>query len=342
MHGYLFFNLTNFRLTKDSNILITGAAGFIASCMASYLNAKGYKNLILVDDFTREDKKRNFDTIEKLALVERDQLTTFLHQDQPIDLVIHFGAKTDTTEMDYAVHEKLNLLPSKVLWNYCTAKQIPLIYASSAATYGSGEQGYDDDHQKVHELQPLNPYGVSKNEFDKFVLDQSKQEQATPPHWYGLKFFNVYGPNEYHKGRMASVIFHAYYQIIEKGFLKLFRSHRPNVADGGQMRDFIYVKDILEVTYWLMNHLPESGLYNLGTGKAATFVDLANAVFNAMNQEATIEFIDTPIDIREKYQYFTEATMSKLIKAGYDAPFYSIEEGVNDYIENYLSTERYY
>ena len=249
-------------MTKDSNILITGAAGFIASCMASYLNAKGYNNLILVDDFTREDKKRNFDTIEKLALVERDQLTTFLHQDQPIDLVIHFGAKTDTTEMDYAVHEKLNLLPSKVLWNYCAAKQIPLIYASSAATYGSGEQGYDDDHQKVHELQPLNPYGVSKNEFDKFVLDQSKQEQATPPHWYGLKFFNVYGPNEYHKGRMASVIFHAYHQIIEKGFLKLFRSHRPDVADGGQMRDFIYVKDILEVTYWLMKHLPESGLYN--------------------------------------------------------------------------------
>ena len=329
-------------MNTNSTILITGAAGFIASCMASFLQQKGYKHLILVDDFSSSAKAHNFSSLEAPILVDRNILESFLQEDRHIDVVIHFGARTDTTEMDYAVHEKLNLLPSKVLWAYCTAKQIPLIYASSAATYGSGEQGYDDDHDKVHELQPLNPYGVSKNEFDKFVLDEIKEGRAMPPHWYGLKFFNVYGPNEYHKGRMASVIFHAYHQIMEKGFLKLFRSHRPDFADGGQMRDFIYVKDILEVTYWLMEHLPESGLYNLGTGKAATFVDLANAVFHAMNKEAKIEFIDTPIDIREKYQYFTEANMSKLIKAGYEAPFYSIDEGVKDYVENYLAKERYY
>ena len=302
LRGYIFFNLKNFLLTTDSNILITGAAGFIASCMASYLNAKGYKNLILVDDFTREDKKRNFDSLEKLALVERNQLTAYLQQDQPIDLVIHFGARTDTTEMDYSVHEQLNLIPSKILWTYCTEKQIPFIYASSAATYGSGQQGYDDDHEGIEKLEPLNPYGVSKNEFDKFVLLQIREVKSCPPNWYGLKFFNVYGPNEYHKGRMASVIFHAYHQIMEKGSLRLFRSHRPDFEDGGQMRDFIYVKDLLDVTFWLMNHLPENGLYNLGTGKAATFLELANSVFLSLDKEAHIEFIDTPIDIREKYQ----------------------------------------
>jgi len=248
--------------------------------------------------------------------------------------------------MDYSVHEKLNLLPSITLWNYCTAKQIPFIYASSAATYGSGEFGYNDQLEDPGILQPLNPYGISKNEFDKFVLKQSSSSDnnhsSKPPNWYGLKFFNVYGPNEYHKARMASVIFHAFHQIRQSGSLKLFRSHHPDYSDGGQMRDFIYVKDVIAVTYWLMTNLPESGIYNLGSGKAASFLQLANAVFHALNQEVNIEFIDTPIDIRDKYQYFTEADMHKLHEAGYQAPFYDIESGVADYVSNYLIPQSYY
>jgi ADP-L-glycero-D-manno-heptose 6-epimerase len=217
---------------------------------------------------------------------------------------------------------------------------LPLVYASSAATYGNGELGYDDRHDIVEQLKPLNPYGDSKNDFDRWVLKQEKQ----PFFWAGLKFFNVYGPNEYHKGRMASVIFHAFNQIRDAGKVKLFRSHRSDYADGGQLRDFIYVKDIVSICLFLMKQRPKSGIYNAGSGKARSFLDLANAVFKAMNLETQVEFIDTPADIRDKYQYFTEANMQKLVDVGYDQPFYKLEEGIGEYVKNYLAptqTETY-
>jgi ADP-L-glycero-D-manno-heptose 6-epimerase len=235
--------------------------------------------------------------------------------------------------MDYSIHEHLNLNYSKIMWEYCTKNNVPIIYASSAATYGNGEFGYDDNHEVIEKLVPLNPYGVSKNEFDKFAI----KETTTPPNWYGLKFFNVYGPNENHKGRMASVVYHAYHQIKKTGSLKLFRSHNPNYLDGEQMRDFIYVFDLVNVIFWLMKEKPSSGIYNLGSGKAETFLELGNAVFKALELEPKIDFIDTPEDIREKYQYFTEANMQKLIKSGYTDIFKNIEEGAIDYVKNYLS-----
>ncbi|HPK05637.1 MAG TPA: ADP-glyceromanno-heptose 6-epimerase, partial [Bacteroidales bacterium] len=226
----------------------------------------------------------------------------------------------------------LNLNYSKKLFSFCTKAGIPLIYASSAATYGLGEYGYSDDHSVIRDLKPLNPYGKSKNDFDIWVLEQKE----TPPFWAGMKFFNVYGPNEYHKGRMASVIFHAYNQMISQGQVKLFRSHNPDYADGGQLRDFIYVKDVVDVLVFLMQTKPDSGIYNLGTGVARSFYDLAKATFNAANIPEKIEFIDTPIDIRDKYQYFTQAEMSKLTQTGYTKSFYKLDDGIHDYVSNYL------
>jgi ADP-L-glycero-D-manno-heptose 6-epimerase len=244
------------------------------------------------------------------------------------------------------------------MWNACSEYGIPLIYASSAATYGDGKLGYDDDHALIANLQPLNPYGESKNDFDKWALKQEKQ----PPYWFGLKFFNVFGPNEYHKGRMASVVFHAFGQanmrnsevakwrngeISEKqknsdGVVRLFKSHKPEYKDGGQLRDFIYVKDVVDVLYFLMNQKEGSGIYNLGTGRARSFIDLANAVFSALNKPSHIEFIDTPLDIRDKYQYFTEAKMKKLRSLGYSRPFYSLEAAVEEYVQGYLRDGTYF
>jgi ADP-L-glycero-D-manno-heptose 6-epimerase len=239
------------------------------------------------------------------------------------------------------VHERLNVEYSQKIWDYCMVESIPLVYASSAATYGAGEFGYRDDHLLPFKLKPLNPYGVSKNEFDKWAI----RENSSPPFWAGLKFFNVYGPNEYHKGRMASVIWHSFLQIRKDGEVKLFKSHRPDYRDGQQLRDFIYVKDVLNVCYWIMEHyrLPglASGLYNLGTGKARSFEDLVKAVFAALDLPSVIKYINMPEDIRDKYQYFTEAEMEKLGAAGYNHSFYSLENGIGDYVKNYLSTNNY-
>jgi ADP-L-glycero-D-manno-heptose 6-epimerase len=249
------------------------------------------------------------------------------------------GARTDTTEFNYAIHEELNLEYSKDVWNYCCIHNVPLIYASSAATYGSGEQGYNDDHAIVSQLKPLNPYGVSKNEFDKWAL----QQKTTPHSWVGLKFFNVYGPNEAHKKRMASVIWHSFNQINNEGSVKLFKSYLPQFKDGEQLRDFIYVKDVVAVIEWMMEKMLEfnwpskqNGLFNLGTGKARSFIDLVNATFAGLDMEPNIEFIEMPLDIRDKYQYFTEANMQKLKSVGYSKEFYSLEQGVDDYVRNYL------
>lgn len=324
--------------TERTYTIVTGAAGFIGSCLVRRLNDSGVENIILVDDFSRTDKLPNLEGKKFSKQVHRDEFFDWIRQeDLRITACYHLGARTDTTEFDYTVHERLNLDYSKKIWNMCTEAEIPLVYASSAATYGDGSLGYSDAHDLPARLHPLNPYGVSKNEFDKWALAQDR----TPPHWYGLKFFNVYGPNEYHKGRMASVIFHAFNQIRERGFVNLFRSHRPDFRDGQQLRDFIHVSDVTTVCQWLMVNRPDSGLFNLGTGRARSFEDLARATFAGLDLEADIRYIDMPEDIRDKYQYFTEADMNKLRKAGYDLPFRSLEDGVNDYVRNYLARGTY-
>ena len=336
-----------FSSNKSACIIVTGAAGFIGSCMVQFLNEQGCENLILVDDFGVEKKRRNWESKKFVEIVERYNLFDWLFQHDPlISYVIHLGARTDTTEFDYAIHQKLNVEYSQQIWDYCVRKKVPLIYASSAATYGSGEKGYNDETDP-NLLDPLNPYGVSKNEFDKWALN----ENFHPPFWAGLKFFNVYGPNEYHKERMASVIFHSFNQIQKNGIVKLFKSHQPDFEDGKQLRDFVYVKDVVKVIVWLMETSQQptinpthllSGIYNLGTGNARTFEDLVKATFSGLDKKANIEFIDMPIDIRDKYQYFTEANMQKLKDAGYSDTFYSLENGVGDYVRNYLSKDRIY
>lgn len=326
-------------MDKKSTIVVTGAAGFIGSCLVQYLNYRGYSNLILVDDFTRADKVANYERKKFTEKIEREHFFEWLfHHNPRIDFFFHIGAKTDTTEFNYAVHQHLNVEYSKKVWQFCTVHNIPLVYASSAATYGGGEFGYDDNHQTIDSLHPLNPYGVSKNEFDKWVLHQEDR----PSFWVGLKFFNVYGPNEYHKGRMASVIFHAFNQIKKDGVVKLFKSHHPDYADGMQLRDFIYVKDVLNVCYWLMQHRPASGIYNLGTGIPRTFNDLVKATFGGLDMKPHIVYIDMPQDIRDTYQYFTRANMDKLRHVGYVHEFYSLERGVDDYVRNYLRHGKIY
>jgi ADP-L-glycero-D-manno-heptose 6-epimerase len=324
---------------KSPYLIVTGAAGFIGSCLVGKLNAAGKTNLILVDDFSREEKKVNYESKSFYQLMDRQEFPLWFEKNaSAVECVFHIGARTDTTEFNVAVFNELNLNYSKHIWEVCAKNQIPLIYASSAATYGLGEFGYKDNEANIHQLKPLNPYGESKNDFDKWAL----QQNIKPPHWYGLKFFNVYGPNEYHKGRMASVIFHAFHQIQVGGKVKLFRSHHPDYKDGGQLRDFVYVKDVVSVIQYLYTNQPASGIYNLGSGKARTFLDLAGATFTAMNKTPDIEFVDTPADIRDKYQYFTEADMSKLIQTGYREPFTSLEDGVTDYVQNYLINKKAY
>ncbi|MFM9908836.1 MAG: ADP-glyceromanno-heptose 6-epimerase [Chitinophagaceae bacterium] len=324
---------------RNKQIVVTGAAGFIGSCLVGFLNEKGFTDLILVDDFSRRDKEPNLEGKKFSHKIEREQFFEWLFTNKPsIEFVFHIGARTDTTEFNYAIHQHLNVEYSRKIWDFCTIQEIPLVYASSAATYGSGQYGYKDDHDLSHQLKPLNPYGVSKNEFDKWVLHQEDH----PPFWAGLKFFNVYGPNEYHKGRMASVIFHSFNQIEKGGLVKLFKSHRTDFKDGQQLRDFIYVKDILTVCVWLMEKKPESGIYNLGTGIARTFEDLVKSTFKGLDKNPSIEFIDMPEDLRDNYQYFTEADMKKLRKAGYLDTFFSLEQGIEDYVRNYLSKEKYY
>ena len=319
-------------------IIVTGAAGFISSCLVSALNELGHKDIVVVDDFSRSDKNLNLEGKSLVAKVPRMDFFAWAEDfKNEIDFIFHLGARTDTTEFDKSIFDELNVGYSKKMWKLCSENNIPLVYASSAATYGMGELGYADDHQVVKELKPLNPYGESKNEFDIWALEQ----EDAPPFWAGLKFFNVYGPNEYHKGRMASVIMHAFNQISSTDAMKLFASHNPDYKNGEQLRDFVYVKDVVSVCSYLMENKPESGLYNLGTGISRTFQDLALATFKAMGKTADISYIPTPEDIRDKYQYFTEAKMDKLIKSGYSKKFYTLEEGVEDYVKNYLTSKEY-
>ena len=320
-------------------IIETGAAGFIGSCLISSLNKEGYTDIVAVDDFSKVEKSGNLkDKVIREKIDRKKLFHWFINNSDEIGFVFHIGARTDTTEFNVKVFDELNFGYSKNLFILCSQYNIPIVYASSAATYGLGEYGYNDDHGIVDKLKPLNAYGDSKNNFDKWVLEQIE----TPPFWAGMKFFNVYGPNEYHKARMASVIFHAHRQIIENGSVKLFKSHKPEYKDGEQLRDFVYVKDVVKVLIFMMKQKPASGLYNLGTGKARSFNDLVKATFNALSCPVKIDYIDTPEDIREKYQYFTEANMQKLINAGYTDAFMSLEEGITDYVTNYLTHKLYY
>ncbi|MDD3280979.1 MAG: ADP-glyceromanno-heptose 6-epimerase [Bacteroidales bacterium] len=320
-------------------IVITGAAGFIGSCLIQKLHEEGYENIVAVDDFSKAEKMKNLENKPYIYKVKRTEFFFWLETNyQQVDFVIHIGARTDTTETNWDIFQELNVNYSQQIWENCVLYRLPLIYASSAATYGLGEQGYEDAHSLVEKLKPLNLYGISKNDFDKWVLKQEEE----PPFWAGLKFFNVYGPNEYHKSRMASVIFHAFHQINETGSVKLFRSHNENYKDGEQLRDFIYVKDLIEVITFLINRRPKSGIYNVGTGIARSFNDLAMSVFAAMGKNPGIDYIDTPMDIRDKYQYFTEAVMDKLKDAGYEKTFSTLEEGITNYVQQFLLPKKYY
>ncbi|MDA3819299.1 MAG: ADP-glyceromanno-heptose 6-epimerase [Candidatus Delongbacteria bacterium] len=320
-------------------IVITGAAGFIGSCMLSLLNKEGYRDIVLVDDFSKQEKIRNFSDKIFTEKVSRSRFFPWLRKNHRwVQFVIHLGARTDTMEFNEKIFNRLNLNYSIKVWNACVEFGLPLIYASSAATYGEGSMGYDDSHEDIPKLKPLNSYGKSKNNFDIWALKQENK----PFFWAGFKFFNVYGPNEYHKGNMASVIMHAHKQIKEQGYLKLFRSHHPDYADGEQKRDFIYVKDVCDVLLFFMENRPENGIFNLGTGNARSFNDLAKASFKALNKPEDIRFVDTPEKLRDKYQYFTQANMQKLKNAGYDKPFTQLEDGIKEYVQRYLNSNAVY
>ena len=315
-------------------ILLTGAAGFIGSNLLNHLKAHSDKPIAIVDDFCGP-KVKNIESTHYDVKIHRDQLFDWLViHGHLITEIYHLGARTDTIEKNQAIFHQLNLNYSKRIWNFCSLYNVPLVYASSAATYGLGELGFMDTHTICEDLKPLNPYAQSKNEFDIWALQQNQQ----PLFWAGIKFFNVYGPNETHKGRMASVIFHAFHQINQTKGMKLFRSHRPDVKDGYQSRDFIYVDDIVKLCLYFMDQQPTSGLYNGGTGEARTFLDLVKATFRAMGEPESIQFIDTPIEIRHTYQYFTEANMKKTWEAGYSEKMLTLEEGVTRYVQHLETT----
>lgn len=314
-------------------IIVTGAAGFIGSALAGRLLQEGYGSIVAVDDFSCAEKESNLKGKNIHLFVDREKFPEWLEKNAThVQIVLHMGARTDTSEFNPDILNHLNLDYSKKIWNLCCRHSIPLIYASSAATYGAGENGFEDDTDQLDKLKPLNPYGWSKHHFDQWVMSQTSH----PPFWAGFKFFNVFGPNEYHKHRMASVVYHAYHQIRNTGKVKLFRSHRPEFQDGMQLRDFIYIRDVLDVLMYFMEHRKFSDIYNLGTGMARTFNDLAVAVFHALGKEPEIEYTDIPSDIRDKYQYYTCATMQKVKDAGYSKPFTGLEEAVADYVNQYL------
>lgn len=314
-------------------IVVTGAAGFIGSYIVGKLNRDGFYDIVLVDKYDDPLKFQNYQTKTYSEIIDRDVFFDWLAVNEKfVQIIIHLGARTDTVGQEPEIYQQLNLEYSQKIWNACIQYGLPLIYASSASTYGDGHLGFNDDHSLIPELQPLNLYAQSKHDFDLWALRQEKQ----PFFWTGLKFFNVFGPNEYHKNRMASVIFQAFNTITETGKMNLFRSHHPDFKDGEQARDFIYVEDIARVILFFMKHRKDSGIYNVGTGKASTYLRLTKAVFKSMQLAENIGFIDTPEDLRGKYQYYTCANIEKLKSIGYHESFMELEEGIDDYVTNYL------
>ena len=314
-------------------LLVTGAAGFIGARFVESCRTKGTSGIISVDATAHFAERPEHAKIDFGKIIDRDALFDWLGSKRPpISAVVHLGAITDTTAMDAAALQRQNVEYSQKLWNYCSANRVPLVYASSAATYGAGELGYDDDESLTPRLKPLNPYGESKRVFDEWALAEEKRGNA-PPAWSGWKFFNVYGYGEAHKGRMASVVLHAYKQLESNGVIKLFKSHREGIADGHQARDFVDVQDVIDVLRFAIDKPAKRGIRNLGTGKARTFLDLARAVCKAAGHDEAISFIDTPPAIRDQYQYFTEARMERLRALGYDKEFKSLENGVTDYVK---------
>lgn len=320
--------------------IVTGAGGFIGARFVEAARRAG-ASVISVDQkygdtntFERPEH-RGLDFGRTLDLTELEGFLSGREAPRDVTAIIHLGACTDTMELDEAVHERLNVAYSKMLWTWCSKHRVPLVYASSAATYGAGEQGYDDDEARIPSLEPLNPYGWSKQRFDLWALTEEREGRA-PPRWAGFKFFNVYGFGERHKGRMASVILHSFDQIREKGRVRLFKSHKAGFADGEQKRDFVYVEDVVDVLVHAATSDLKRGIFNLGTGKARTFFDLASSTFRALGREPAIDFIDMPVELRERYQYFTEAEMERLRGAGYTKAFTSLEDGVFRYVRRLL------
>lgn len=320
-------------------IIVTGGAGFIGSAMIWKLNQMGHKEIVVIDRLGLGEKWQNLSKRNLLNIVNIDEGHSYVEKyAKDIEAIFHMGACSSTTERDADYLIKNNVHYSINLWELAKLHQIPFLYASSAATYGAEEDNFSDDHQYIHKLRPINKYGYSKQMFDCWAL----QQQQKPEHWYGFKFFNVYGPGENHKGSQASVVFHAFPQILQKGRLKLFKSYRNEISDGWQQRDFVYVKDVVNVMYhfWQNRSQCQSGVYNLGSGKAHSFYELAEASFKAMEKPVDIEWIDMPQQLINQYQYFTEANLTKLRTAGnYLDPFSSLEDGIFDYINNYLNTE---
>jgi len=325
----------------SGQILVTGGAGFIGSNIVAALSDRG-DDVVVCDWLESGDKWKNLAKHVVSDFVDPDNLMEWLADNgSSVKAVIHMGAISATTETDGDLILNRNFRPTRALWDWTTKHQKSFIYASSAATYGDGDQGFDDNQSEdaLADLAPLNLYGWSKHSFDKFVARLEKSGGKTPAQWAGLKFFNVYGPNEYHKGNMKSVIAQSYPKIAAGDPVTLFKSHNPKYEDGGQLRDFVYVKDCVKVILWLLDNPQVSGLFNLGTGQARSFKDLAEATFRAANKENQISYIDTPISIRDKYQYFTEAKMQKLRDAGYGGNFYSLEDGIAEYVTDYLAKD---
>lgn len=317
-------------------IIVTGGAGFIGSCIVRTLNDMGIEDIVIVDNIRDTDKWMNLRNKKYIEYINRDDFLNRLdYYSGKVTHVIHMGACSATTERNFDFLYKNNFEYTKRLWHFCAENSCSFIYASSAATYGDGKQGFDDCSD-IKELRPLNGYGYSKQLFDLWVEKELKAKHRTPKQHVGFKFFNVYGPNEYFKGTMASVIFHTFNDVMATGKKGLFKSYNPNYEDGGQLRDFVYVKDICKVVKFMMANPKVSGLFNLGTGKARSFYDLAVATFCSMGKEPNIEFIEMPESLRGKYQYYTQAEMYKLKLAGYTDPFFPLEEGVKDYVQSYL------
>lgn len=320
--------------------VVTGGAGFIGSNILAALEERDLRPLVVVDRLRDGTKWRNIAKRELTDIVVPEHIFDFLDSHRTrIKAIIHMGAVSSTTERDADKIVTNNFNLSIALYKWCAVHGVRFIYASSAATYGDGAHGFDDNGSIEHLslLRPLNAYGWSKHLFDRRIARQIAEGRPAPPQWVGLKFFNVYGPNEYHKGAQSSVVSQVYPRAVQDAHFDLFRSHHPDYEDGGQMRDFVWVGDCVDVILWLLDHPEVSGLFNLGTGKARTFRDLAAAVYRALGKEANIRYVDTPLEIRDKYQYFTEARMDRLRAAGYDKPFTSLEDGVTRYVQNYLS-----